>query len=1581
MSGLPSHFARLVSSRKRDHVRCQRSFQIEQLEVRHYLSATSLFSLISPSWFGDFTGDDQPRHANPATLAIDGADPDSDIVTLDGGYTDDAKVFDWIVQFDTNALNGISSAAETTTLLADAEGDFQVLRGLGLPGQVLVRSSAITSDYLAANPYVADFELDVARQLQAVPNDSYMSQLWGLRNYGQSGGTAGADINAESAWNLTTGSSSVVVGVIDTGVDYTHVDLAANIWTNPGEIAGNGIDDDGNGFVDDVHGYDFANNDADPMDDHGHGTHCAGTIAGVGNNGRGVAGVNWSGSVMGLKFITADGWGYTSDAIQAVNYATMMRASYGVNVRVLSNSWGGGSYSSSLYSAVQASAAADILFVAAAGNSSTNNDVTPHYPSNYNLANVLSVAASDRNDQLAYFSNYGTSTVHLAAPGMSIYSTMPGGSYGWMSGTSMATPHVAGVAGLAWSFAPGSSMAEIRNAILQGTDSLGSLSSFVATGGRLNAYNTLQQLGGTGPQDPIVASLTAAPDAVTVGDSVTLTAGGAVDPDGTVTGVSFYRDANANGAYDAGDALLGTDSSVVGGVASIAVDTTGLLQGDYTFFARALDNEGGWSSAVSTTVTVVAPDDHGNNAGTATAVAMGQTVDGVIGLDDDVDWFAFQASAGRAYVFSTTLMGLDDSVIVLYGPDGATPIATDDDGGPGLASRLEWSATGSGTFYLTVAPYPFSGTGTYQVSFEALNNAPVLQPIADQTMSYNTDTLSITLSASDADGDPLSYSAEVLAVDPTAQLAYGLEQQWDFCQYGGTWYENCRGLREKYFYSAAGAWFYILADGALYRWGGSIAGSTLTATLSSEYHADPFLLTQAQAPGSTVNPGDVTLNWVDNVLIIDPVAGYTGQFHMAVTVSDAASDDSDTFRVSVTNAVPVLESISDRTMSYNTDTLSITLSASDADGDPLSYSAEVLTVDATAQLAYELEQQWDFCQYGGTWYENCRGLGEKYFYSAAGTWFYILADGGLYRWGGSIASSTLLATLSSEYHADPFLLTQAQAPGSTVNAGDVTLSWVDNVLVIDPVAGYTGQFHVTVTVSDAANDDSDTFRVSVTNDAPVLESIGDQTMSYNTDTLSITLSASDADGDPLSYSAEVLAVDATAQLAHELEQQWDFCQYGGTWHENCRGLGAKYFYSDTGTWFYILADGGLYRWGGSIADSTLLATLNSDYHADPFLLTQAQAPGSTVNAGDVTLSWIDNVLIVDPVAGYTGTFQVEVTVSGGSHTASETFAVAVANTAPTLAPVADQTMPTSQDTLSVTLSATDIDGDSLSFSADVLANDAIAELAYELDQQTDFCQYGGSWYENCRGLGEKYIYSTGGTWFYILADGELYRWGGSIDDSTLEATLSADYHADPFLLIDAQPPGAAISEGDVAVVINGNQLTIDPVDALVADFEVRVTVSDGVATANDTFLVSVTEGAASVTATTVDSTTADVSGLPASAQRTGGVDSLSDGAMRLLSWTAIGESVQISRPHRAFRSLWSDDPADRFESRQYTALFADFAAAHENDASILAQAGQSAGRRVAAVRADVEPWEHPLDQETLDALFGSPSDLDHVMAI
>ena len=315
-------------------------------------------------------------------------------------------------------------------------------------------------------------------------NDPKLSEQWSLHNEGQRGGKREADIRALSAWARTTGSERVVVAVIDSGVDYTHPDLINNIWVRPAKIAE--YMDEELGTIDDVNGYNAVDNSGDPMDDNGHGTHCAGIIGAQGDNSIGIAGINWTVEIMPLKFISSNGSGTTKDAIEAINYV-IDRKRAGVNVRIISASWGSTAKSSALREAIKRANDEGILFVAAAGNSSADSDRMPHYPAGYELPNMISVGASDRNDRLASFSNYGAKSVHIAAPGSEILSTWLNNQYEEHSGTSMATPEVAGVAALILSIEPKLSVKELRDRLFNSVDKLDSLKGKVSTGGRLNA--------------------------------------------------------------------------------------------------------------------------------------------------------------------------------------------------------------------------------------------------------------------------------------------------------------------------------------------------------------------------------------------------------------------------------------------------------------------------------------------------------------------------------------------------------------------------------------------------------------------------------------------------------------------------------------------------------------------------------------------------------------------------------------------------------------------------------------------------------------------------------------------------------------------------------------------------------------------------------------------------------------------------------------------------------------------------------------------------------------------------------------
>ncbi len=352
---------------------------------------------------------------------------------------------------------------------------------------ILVERSMIENpekvlEELNNNPLVRIAEPNYIYRASLLPNDSRLTDLWGLVNNNKNAG--GIDIDAAKAWDITTGSRNVVVAVIDTGVNYNDPDLKNNMWINTAEKNGlPGVDDDGNGYIDDIYGYDFANNKADPMDDNNHGSHCAGTIGAEGNNGIGVVGVNWKVKMMALKFLKGNGGGTLEGAIKAIDYATDKK------VDIMNNSWGGGGVSQTLREAIERAEQAGILFVAAAGNNRSNNDIQASYPASYDVPNVVSVAAIGSRGELASFSNYGKKSVHIAAPGVDILSTGKSALMK-MSGTSMAAPHVSGIAALILADNSNLNYEEIKQKMYTTATQTSALRNRIAYG-IVNAYHAL----------------------------------------------------------------------------------------------------------------------------------------------------------------------------------------------------------------------------------------------------------------------------------------------------------------------------------------------------------------------------------------------------------------------------------------------------------------------------------------------------------------------------------------------------------------------------------------------------------------------------------------------------------------------------------------------------------------------------------------------------------------------------------------------------------------------------------------------------------------------------------------------------------------------------------------------------------------------------------------------------------------------------------------------------------------------------------------------------------------------------------
>jgi subtilisin family serine protease len=458
-------------------------------------------------------------------------------------------------------------------------------------------------EYVEPNYYVYALETIPAKTspraaLPATPNDPRFSELWNMNNSND------ADIDAPEAWNTQTGSSNVIVGVIDTGIDYDHEDLKDNIWYNPGENGGgkenNGVDDDNNGYKDDFRGWNFLSNSKDPYDDNDHGTHCAGIVGAVGNNGKGVVGVNWRVKLMALKFLGSDGSGTSEAAAEAIIYATDMGA------KVLSNSWGGGENSQTLKAAIQYASDRGVLFIAAAGNESSNTDAVANYPSNYDVPNVVSVASSDRNDNLSSFSNYGRRTVDIAAPGSSILSARPLSRYQVLSGTSMATPHVAGAAALIWAQYPSLNMHQVLVRLLGSADRKNAFIGRMTTGGRLNVANAFSN-------NPLIAQTTDFGNTPNTTGPYTINTS-AVD-DGAITSVILAY--ALNGA--AGDSL---DMTSTGNDSYTANIPGQALNTRIDYLVIATDDAGNRTAGPTYTFTITTQPDEPGDGGCCGQAAM-----------------------------------------------------------------------------------------------------------------------------------------------------------------------------------------------------------------------------------------------------------------------------------------------------------------------------------------------------------------------------------------------------------------------------------------------------------------------------------------------------------------------------------------------------------------------------------------------------------------------------------------------------------------------------------------------------------------------------------------------------------------------------------------------------------------------------------------------------------------------------------------------------------------------------------------------------------------------------------------------
>ncbi|MDF2946651.1 MAG: in like serine protease [Bacillales bacterium] len=513
--------------------------------------------------------------------------------------------------------------------------------------------------------------------------EPYYTNLWGLTNRNN----PTYDINIEEAWSKTKGSNQVIVAVIDSGVDWNHPDLSTNIWKNTDEIANDWIDNDANGYVDDVRGWDFYNFDNNPLDDSDHGTHVSGTIAALENN-SGIIGVSPGVKIMPLKILNSSGTGYVSDEVEAIEYAQENGAT------IVNMSLGSSVYSAAEYAAM--SNASSLFFVTAAGNEETNNDYLPTYPASYNLPNKISVASLDSDGSLSYFSNYGASSVDVAAPGGQIYSTVRGSLYNYMSGTSMATPHVAGVAALLKSYRSNITPTQIKSIIKGSVTKIPSLQSYINSGGIVNAGAALNN-----SAIVPVTSVTLSPTSkvATVGTSFQLTA--TVNPSNASNKLVLWSSSNTSVATVSSSGLV---SAIGNGTATITVKT----------------NDGNKLATCLVTVTVP-PDDSGDDFSNAKQFGVIRpglnSLHGNLEVADDIDMFKITAPTSGYFTIYSSNTTTD--IKAWFYNSNQELIDLDANAGEGSNFNLSVNLSEGQDYYLKVSHYDQNGTGDYTVILDA----------------------------------------------------------------------------------------------------------------------------------------------------------------------------------------------------------------------------------------------------------------------------------------------------------------------------------------------------------------------------------------------------------------------------------------------------------------------------------------------------------------------------------------------------------------------------------------------------------------------------------------------------------------------------------------------------------------------------------------------------------------------------------------------------------------------------------------------------------------------------------------------
>jgi subtilisin family serine protease len=1002
------------------------------------------------------------------------------------------------------------------------------------------------------------------------------------------------------------------VAVIDTGIDYNNPALGGG-W-------GRRV----------ITGYNFVNNTSDPMDDNGHGTHVAGII---GSSDATYTGIVPDVNFVALKVLDASGSGSFGAVDQALQWVAAHQAQY--NIVAVNLSLGAGNYATNPYTFLESDFAAlksEGVFIASASGNSYYT-----YGSQQGLAypaispQVVSVGAvwdgdfgavswvsgardnATAPDHIASFTQR-SSGLDILAPGAMITSTYLHNTFQQMAGTSMATPVVAGAAALLHQALDAggdhahanedSILSLMRNTGLTVIDGAHENDNVVHTGlafKRLDLYAALQSVHPVTSAPPTLAAIPDQTMTAGVPRVVNLTAS---DPGGLA--ITFSGRVTGNGsspAYQLGQSL-------------------GLAYAG-SYFQNSMGQNEKWVLGRSSQWYCLLPNGDlrrwmGNPGDTMAAAAL-------------------VASPGPAVYANPAL---------LWTPPTA-PGVTLTFSGNQLTVGSDPNFLGSFTVTVTASDGIASASRSFTVNVN--NRPPVLGAIANQTMVHSQRALTVNLAASDPDNDPLTLSARVV---PPSPQAYNLRQALGL-SYTGNYWTNWYGLQEKWLRGAtSGTWYCLLPSGELRLAGNSassmLAAGSLIASLDSSFHQDPSLLWSAQAP--VTPPVTFTFSGTSR-MVVAPALSVVGSFVVEVTLSDGQVSVKQSFTFTVTNYPPTLAPVADRTMTHGT-SLVVTLNAADADNDLLALSGQTVT---PSQRALALEQALGLI-YTGNYWTNYYGQGEKWLRAGTtGPWYCVLPGGDVRRAGASAAAmlsaGSLVDTLGANYWLDPSLLYNAQHYA----APQVSYAVSGYQLSITPPATFVGTFLVQAGAYDGAASATQTFAVTVTDTAPVLGALANQAMSHTQGSLTLPLSASAADGAPLTFAAQALS---TSQVAFSLKQSLGFMATANYW-TNFWGASEKWLQDRTGVWYCLLASGELRRAGGSVQEmqsaAALVATLDSSFYQDPSLLWNAQ-PGA---AAPVTLRVTGSQLTIQPAASFVGTFTVQVNVSDGIATTRGWFTVSV----------------------------------------------------------------------------------------------------------------------------------------------------------------------------------------------------------------------------------------------------------------------------------------------------------------------------------